>query len=527
MSWARYSKYTKWFSLFPGLWTNDDAGSDLPVDQLALPSLVGRVMKRAPGAMYLAQANNVFSPGASRIIRKRPGFTEVRSTAINAAGIGTGMVHLGEIADEFILAVSIAGTGHGLYRDSANPPGLLAGGTGFTIGANNLIDPLLFTDGTSPMAVFLSRLRDLPQSVNASATRANYTIAGTGLTSLKPGFGEVFAQRALYGDVDFDGTVYDDRVYWSDIRDGNLISDPTTQFLTFETRLKDKVRAIRKLSDICLVGKLNNVFTMVPTPNAGEPFMVQEEPGGKNKGPISQQAVVEIDQKLFWFGQSNIHSLDQFFAIRDWADPIQTTIRGFNDSRRDFAVSGVDSDRALIFFSVSNGSDTTNDTTVALNYKTGALYLWSLRRNCFGYREVSGQQRLIGMGCIGKFYNELTGTAGNLDDATAGIDADVFSPRLWVNAYGTRQKIPYVLLKVDPIGSESLTIQYRLDDSATWIDPSGSPYAVSGTDDDTLVVPIKAVAERIQIRIRNNTADAVYLVKAVGIPALPLQPSLN
>src|SRR3990167_4944779 len=403
MSWARYLKYTKWYSLFPGLWTNDDAGSDLPVDQLALPSLVGRVMKRAPGAMYLAQANNVFSPGASRIIRKRPGFTEVRSTAIDAAGIGTGMVHLGEIADEFILAVSIAGTGHGLYRDSANPPGLLAGGTGFTIGANNLIDPLLFTDGTSPMAVFLSRLRDLPQSVNASATRANYTIAGT---------------------------VYDDRVYWSDIRDGNLISDPTTQFLTFETRLKDKVRAIRKLSDICLVGKLNNVFTMIPTPNAGEPFMVQEEPGGKNKGPISQQAVVEIDQKLFWFGQSNIHSLDQFFAIRDWADPIQTTIRGFNDSRRDFAVSGVDSDRALIFFSVSNGSDTTNDTTVALNYKTGALYLWSLRRNCFGYREVSGQQRLIGMGDIGKVYNELTGTAGNLDDATAGIDADVFSPRL-------------------------------------------------------------------------------------------------
>lgn len=527
MSWARYAKYTKWYDLFPGLWTNDDAGSDIPVDQLALPSLVGRTMKRAPGAMYLAQANNVFSPGASRIIRKRPGFTEVRSTAINAAGIGTGMVHLGEIADEFIVAVSIAAGSHNLYRDNANPPGALAGGTNFTIGADNLIDPLLFTDGTSPMAIFLSRLRDLPQSVTATPTRANFTIAGTGLTSLKPGFGEVFAQRALYGDVDVDGTVYDDRVYWSDIRDGNLISDPTTQFLSFETRLKDKVRAIRKLSDICLIGKLNNVFTMVPTPEASVPFMVQEEPGGKNKGPISQQAVVELDQKLFWLGQSNIHSLDQFFAIKDWADPIQTTIRGLSDTRRDFSICGVDSERSLILFNVSNSGQTTNDLTIGLNVKTGAIYLWTLRRNAFGYREVSGQQRLMGMGYIGKFYNELTGMAGDLDDATAVIDADVFTPRLWVNAYGMKKKVPYVLLKVDPIGTESLTVQWRQDDSTTWLDPAGSPYPISGTDDDTIVVPIKSVLDRIQLRIRNNTAAEVYLVKAVGIPGLPLQPSLN
>lgn len=524
MSWNRYLRSTRWYSIFGGLWTEESVG-DVPTDQLIVHDpTAGPTIQRVAGSMYLAQANNVYAPGISRLLRKRPGFTEVRSTAINAAGVFTSLVHLGEIADVFLMTVSIAGTSHNIYQDSANPPAAVAGGTNFTIGVNNLVTPLLFTDGSAAMAIFVSRLRDLPQSVNASVTRANYTIAGTGLTSLRPGIGEIFGQRALWGDVDFDGTVRDDRVYWSAIRDGNLIDDPTTDFFSFETAQKDKVRAIHKMGDICLVGKLNNVFTMVVTPNATEPFTIQEEAGGRNKGPVSQQGVVEADQQLFWIGQSNLHSLNMNFQIRDWADAIQPTIRGLDDSRRDFAVAGVDPERSLVFFNVTNSGASTNDTTIALNWKTKALYLWTLRRNAFGYREVSGQIRLIGGGHAGKFYNELTGTAGDLDDATAVIDADVFTPRLWLNSYGCRQKIPYCLLAVDPIGTESITVQFRLNDETTWTSPSGSPYAVTGTDHKILVVPIKAVAERIQLRFRNNTAAEVYQIKAVGLPSLVLQP---
>ena len=523
MSWSRYMKATRFYSLWGGLWSEE---GEVPVDQLLFQEMVGRGMRSVKGASYLAQANNVFAPGVSRVIRKRPGFSQVRSTAINAAGIVTGMVHLGEIADEFILAVSIAGSSHGLYRDNANPPGALAGGTAFTIGADNLIDTGLFTDGTNPMALFVSRQRDLPQSVNASATRADFTIAGTGLTSLRPAVMEIFTQRALYGDVNRDGTVFDDRVYWSDIRDGNLLTDHTIQFLSFETRLKDRVRAIRKLSDICLIGKLHNVFTMVPTPEATVPFMVQEEPGGKNKGPVSQQACLEIDQKLFWLGQSNIHSLDQNFQIRDWADAIQPTIRTLSDSRRDFAVAGVDTERSLILFTVSDAGQTTNSLTIGLNYKTGAIYLWTTRRNAYATREVSGQIRLIGGGYVGFFYNEFTGTAGDLDDATAVIDADVFTPRYFLNGLGIEQKIPYVLLIVDPVGTEAITVQYRLNDATTWSDPTGSPYTASGTDEQVIVVPIKAVARRIQLRFRNNRTDEIYLIKACGLPSLALQPAI-
>lgn len=523
MSWYRYFKATRWYSVFGGLWTEE---GEIPTDQLLYQQMVGRDMRRVPGASYLAQATNVFAPGVSRVIRKRPGFQKINANAVNAAGIWTSFVHLGEIADKFYGTLSIAAGSHNIYDFAADAPSAVTGGTNFTIGATNLITPLLFTDGTSPMAVFLSRSRDLPQSINAAGTRANYTIAGTGLTSLKPAIGEIFTQRALYGDYDQDGTVYDDRVAWSDIRDGNLITDITTQFLSFETRLKDKVRGIRKISDICIVGKLNNIFTMIPTPEASVPFMVQEEPAGRTRGVVSHHAMEECDHKMFWLGNSNIHSMDQQFQFRDWADAIQPTIRGLNDARREVSISGVDTDRSLIFFSVSDGSDSTNDDTIALNYKTGGLYLWSTRRNCYGYRAVSDDIRLVGGGYTGFAYYELTGTAGDLDDATAVIDADVITPRYFLNGLALEQKIPYVFLLVGPVATEAITVQYRLNDETSWSDPSGSPYTVSGTYEKIIVVPIKAIARRIQLRFRNNTADAVYNIKQIGIPALAMKPTL-
>lgn len=513
MSWKKYSKSIVWYNIFKGLYTEEPIG-DIPTNP-------------KKGETYLAQANNVYAPGISAVLRKRPGFSKVRATAINANGIIAGMQHLGEIADEFILGVSISGTSHSLYRDSADPPGELATGTNFTIGQNNLLSSILFSDGTNAMAIFTSRQKDLPQSVNSSATRADFTIAGTGLTSLKPEICEVLGQRALYGDYDQDGTVYDDRVAWSAVRDGNLIDDITTDFESFETTEKDRIRAIRKFSDLGMVGKLNNVFLLAVTPAATKPFAVQEVPAGRYKGPVSHQATTEANQKAFWMGQTNIHSLDAMEQIKDWADVLRPTIAGLADDRREFSVVGHDVERNLLLFNVSDSGDTTNDLTIALNYKTGALYLWTLRRNAYAPRLVSGEHRLIGGGYVGLFYREMDGTSGDLDDATAVIDADVFTPRFWLNAYGHKQKIPFVLLSVDPIGSEKITVQYRLDDDSSWTTPDESPISVSGTDTFLAGISIGKWAERIQLRFRNNTADEVYSVKAVGVPGLPTQPILK
>lgn len=509
MSWKRYSSSIVWYNLFKGVYTEQPIG-DIP----HVPS---------KSTTYLQTAQNVFAPGIAEVLRKRPGFTKVRASAINASGIVTGMVHLGEIADEFLLAVSIAGTSHNVYRDNANPPGAVAAGTNFTIGQDNLVDWTLFHDGTNPGAIACSRLRDTPQFFTSAVVRTNFAITGTTL----PQFGEVFGQRFLMGAPSVGGTVFDDRVYYSKIRDGDAINDTTTDFLTFETKEKDRVRAIRKMGDLCIVGKLHNLFRLDLTPFASQPFVPREIHAGQYRGPVSQQATIAADGRLWWIGQTNIHSIDLTFQLRDWADAIKPTIAGLSDTRREFAIAGYDSTNGLVLFAVSDGSDATHKTVIALNPKTGALYLWTLSRNAFAQRLVSSDNRLIGGGYTGFFYNEVTGTAGDLDDATAIIDADVVTPRFWMGGYGQKTKVPFVFLSVDPVATEQITVQYRIDDDQSWSTPSESPIIVSGTDTLTKALRLDVWAERVQLRIRNNRTDEVYSIKAVGIPGLPMQPSVN
>ncbi len=111
----------------------------------------------------------------------------------------------------------------------------------------------------------------------------------------------------------------------------------------------------------------------------------------------------------------------------------------------------------------------------------------------------------------------------------AVIGADVITPKIWA-AYGAKAKIPYIALAMDPVGSEKLTITFAIDDENILTEgrtPTGSPYTVSGNKHDLVIVPTKVVAERIQIRIVNNTADAVYSLKAVGIPGRVLTPAIR
>src|SRR3990167_9404158 len=106
LSWNRYLRGIQWFTLFQGVWTEDSTG-DIPFNQTLTQSLVGKGLREVPGASYLQRATNVYGPGVSRVLRKRPGFSKIQSTTINAAGIWTGFVHLGEIADKFYGTASI------------------------------------------------------------------------------------------------------------------------------------------------------------------------------------------------------------------------------------------------------------------------------------------------------------------------------------------------------------------------------------------------------------------------------------
>lgn len=487
----------------------------------------GDIQQDPSKVIRMVQTNNVYQPGERYDLMTIPGFAKRRSTTINAAGIFTGGIDFGELASEEVVTVSIAAGSHNLYRNNANPPGALAGGTNFTIGEDNLVDSLLFTDGTNKGAIFLSRLRDLPQFVSSAAARSDFTIAGTGLTSLKPAIGEIFGQRALYADVNRDGTVEDDFIYWSDLRDGNLITSYLNQRESVETKDKDKVRALRRFSEVCVVGKMNHLFLLASNPFATRPFAMREMPLGAGRGPISQQATISTDSACFWLSKHNITSIDASGRIKDWADHLRPTITGLQQDEMPYACAGHLPSQNLIFFSVAASGSTSRNRQIVLNYKTGELFLVTRTRNAYwNYFDSDETLKLSGGGKSGYFYEELTGTTGDADDATALIDADIITPR-----HRFKQPVLIAGIKVgfDKQGSEAVTVQYRLNDASDWSSFAESPYTVSGTagEVDEKFFPLMDVGKYAQLRFRDANSGDVMRVQYYTLVWKPITPGLN
>ena len=515
------------FSLLGGQNTLDNPAD---IRQIPINEELGTLDPRVP--VRMVQAHDVWSPNERYDLQTRPGFSEVRSTTINAAGVITGMSHQGEIADRFLMTVSIAAGAHNIYQDDANPPSAIAGGTDLTIGQDNLTTFLNFHDGTNPGTIILSRLRDLPQFITGAGVRSNFTIAGTGLTSLKPAIGEIFGQRALYANVDYDGLAYYNRVYWSDIRDGNLITDPTTQFESFERRTSDIIRGIKLLSDFCIVGSRDYLVFLGLTPSASKPFGLQDVPIGAGEGPISHQGMIAVGkQRVAWMAQNGIFSLEgsEGEIIREKTGLIRPYITGLDDSNRVFTSAGYDSESEIGVWTVSDGVQNARNKIIGVNFKNGEVYIWNIARNSFSARIVSGEQRLIGGGYKGKFYNEVRTDVftGSADDATAAIEADVFSPRHHCGLPNYVKLFGGIKITFDPQGtSEAVTVQYRLGDSTTWSDFGSSPYTVTGTDVRQKYFPLMKTGTHVQFRFRDVNSGQNFRIQKYSILYKTLHPAL-
>lgn len=502
---------------------------DSPADIWQVPRNVG-IGTLDPGTpLRFVQAQDVWAPSGRQDIATRPGFSEVRGTAINVAGIFTGMLDQGAIASRFLLTVSIVAGSHNIYQDSANPPAAIAGGTNLTIGQDNLTSLLNFTDGTNRGTIILSRLRDLPQFINASATRSDFTIAGTGLTSFKPGFGEIFGQRAVYFDYDQDGTVHKNRGAYTDIRDGNLITDITTQFETFERGDQDdQVRGCKRISDFLIVGGRDFVEFLGLTPAASKPFGRQEVPGGIGKGPMSHQGMINAQQRVVWPAISGLFSLEgsRGEVLREWTAPIKPYWTTLEQSRLEFVVAGYDPQTDIGCFAVTPSGGSSHTRVIGVNFSRGECYVWTLTRNAFANRVVSGEQRLVGGGLVGKFYNEIRTSVftGNTDDASAAIDADVITPRHHCGAPTIRKLFAGVKITFNQQGtSEAVTVQYRLDDASSWSSFAASPYTVTGT---AKFFPLMKAGTHLQLRFRDANSGQAFRISKYGIVFKAIEPGL-
>src|SRR3990167_7457976 len=479
-----------------------------------------------PGTpVRMVQAYDVYSPNDRYDLSTRPGFSDIWATgaAISSVkGIITGMQYQGAIADRLLVTASHAAQRHTLWYDNSGTATEITLGTNLTIGQDNLTTLLNFTDGSTPMTIILSLQRDLPQSVNASAVAANFTIAGTGLTSLKPQFGAVFGGRALYANCNRDGTVIQDRVYYTDLRDGNLITDHTTQFLSFERTDGDALKGMLVLSDLAMAGSRNYLSFIVRNTVGSDPFRQQDVAIGGGQGPVSHQGMVRVSkQGAAWAATAGIFSLEgqQGEIIKERTPYLRPYWKGLNTDRYEFISAGYDTATEIGLWAVSESGQTAHNKVIGVNFATGENYIWTLSRNAFATRLVSGEQRLVGGGfTTGKVFNEVRASVftGNIEDAAGIIDGDIITPRHHCNQRSRVKLFEGIKVNFDQQGtSEAVTVQWRLNDASTWNSFADSPYTVPGTAGEVRqkYFPLMKAGTHLQLRFRCNNSGQVFRIQ--------------
>ena len=468
-------------------------------------------LKQGTDGAELSQASNVIPDPVGAFVTT-PGFSKVRSTAIANGPAITGMFHMEDLADEFLLGNSLTGR---LARDNANPPADIATGTAFTTGAN----VLLRGDFHENLLIVCSNARDLPQTVSASAV-----VADLGGTPPRGIDFKVFGRRGLMFSPSHGGTVYRSLASFNSANDDHdaWTTPVTINFLNFgKYEGEASVQGGEYFQDHLMAFTERAVYPIYQTPNADLPLAFQQavfsEKGG---GPPNIHAVVAANDRLYWISRNfDVKMMLGDRSVKSVGYPIQPFLRGLNDSRRVYTIGGFEPQYRIVWWAVSDGSDTTNLDCVGIHVDTNQFYFRTISRNAFCNRKVSGELRLIGGGYSGFFYNEWdASTTGDLDNAASAIDADVMSARHHLGLPGLRKRVLFLAVEFDPIGSEAVTIQYQLDDEQSWSSFAASPLTLSGTDSVVKYFGIPKAFKKIRVRFRDANSGERYRVLRYGFP---------
>lgn len=459
----------------------------------------------------LSQANDILSDPLGSITT-RYGFSKVRALAISGTPTITGMFWMGDLVDEFVLGA--AGT---LYRDNANPPGEITGGTAFTNSATNLLRGDIFND----FLILTSQSRNLPQTINGSMTRAD--LGGTPARGLDV---KAFARRVCMFSPIYSGTTYRSLMSFTSANDNQAAwtAPVTVNSLNFG-RTGTDVRLLggERIASQLFAFTENEVYEIYATPNALLPLAFRGPLfASKGGGPPVIHAAVSANNDLYWISRDrDVKQLSRVGLPSKGSIgyPVQPFLRGLTDAQLTNIVGGWEPKYRMVVWAMADAASATHNVVLALHVDTGQFFLHTLSRTAFANRDVGGQPRLIGGGLAGFFYNEYdTSTTGNADDSTAAIDADIMTPRLHLGLPDTLKKVPYVAFQMDPVGSEVVTFQYQLDDSTTWSSFSESAFTMSGTDKRIVYMTIPAPFEDIRLRIRDANSGERYRVSRFGFP---------
>lgn len=457
----------------------------------------------------LSQAQEVISDPLGAIVT-RPGFSAVRSSSISGTPSITGMFHLQDLADEFILW----GSDGKPYRDNANPPGNIAGGADFTSGATVLVRGAVYNN----KLICVSSSRDVPQTFSSTVSRAS--LGGTPARGIDV---KAFARRLCMFSPSDGTTTYRGLMSFNSSNDDETTwtAPYTINFLNFgKTGTDLNVLGGEHYKDHLMTFTEDRVYPVYATPSATVPMAFQDslfsEDGG---GPPVIHAVVPANERLYWISRN--HDVKVLFQglVSSIGYPVQPFLRGITDAQMTNIVGGWEPTYRMVVWAMADNASATHTVVLALHVDTKQFFLHTLSRTAFANRVVSGQLRLIGGGLAGFFYNEYdSSTRGNADNAATAIDADVMTPRLHLGLPDAKKKVLYTAVEFDPIGTEAVTVQFQVDDAQTWTSFKESPSTMSGTD--KRIVRFTGAPPFYDIRLRIRNANSGERTRAVrfGFP---------
>lgn len=467
-------------------------------------------LTQSPTDLELVRAQNVIPDPIGDLVTS-PGMSHVRAGTTGASDAFTGMFHLQDLADKFILW---NGTDGKPYQDSASPPAVLAGGTAFTTGANVLVRGTVFNN----KLIAVSNARDLPQTISATPTWAD--LSGTPARGVDV---KAFARRVCMFSPSYSGTTYRSIMSFTSTNDDETAwtLPVSTNFLNFGRTGNDvNLLGGEIYKNFLMAFTEDRAYPVYATPNALLPLSFQDslfsEKGG---GPASIHTVVPADDKLFWLSRNfDVKELSGLGAPRSIGYPVQPFLRGLSDSRRVYAVGGFEPKYRMVCWSVSDGVDSQNKTMLCLQVDTRRFYIRTFQVNALTNRMVSGQLRLIGGHYNGLFSNLFdSSTTGDLQTAASTIDADTITAPLHLGMPGVVKKVYYVAIQFAVIGSESVTVQYDLDESGSYTSFAESPFTPTAAK-PICYATIPAPFTTIRIRIRDNSSGERYRVTRLGFP---------
>ena len=468
----------------------------------------GRAAQRPDLLECVDGSQNLISDPAGEWVT-RPGFSHVRASAISGAPTITGMAHMKDVVDAFILATS-AGK---VYQDNASPPTEITLGTAFTSGATNLIRFAIHND----LLILASQSRDLPQTINASLTGAN--LGGTPARGLDV---KSFFRRLCMFSPLYSSTTYPNRMSFTSANDDQTawVAPIAVNSLRFGERA---VLGGEVLGDFLFAFTADAVFRVYATPNATLPLAIQQnvwvEDGG---GPPSIHSVVNAAGRLWWpsrNGDLKVATDDGLVRSAKLSTNVQPYLRGLADAYRSLCVGGFEPQYRMICWGVAPSGQTTNQAMLVYHVDTGFAFVHTLAVQALAARGVGGDPRLLGGHYNGLFSNLYdSSTVGDLQTAASTISAIARLPRLHHGQPGTKKKISYVGIEFDPISTETATVAANYDDDTGFTDVSAS-VAISGTDTATARIKTPQPYDRLQLQIRNAVANERMRVTRLGVPA--------